>query len=229
MPHNRFFLPNFDHPVLEGKELHHMTRVTRNRVGDTIELFDGKGTLATASIDHLDAKQAHCTLLSQTTQKRPTSQKTLAIPLLRPALLEWTLEKGTEIGADRFLLYLAKNGPQPLPSSHALERFHALLLSATKQSGRLFLPHLEILPSLHALAKTSEPLFFGDPKSPTPAPHPLPPSWTFVSGPPSGFSPEEQTLLEQRATPVRLSPYTLRAETAPLVFLSYALCSNPLA
>ncbi len=45
-------------------------------------------------------------------------------------------------------------------------------------------------------------------------------SVTFISGPERGFSDEELELLEGKAKGVRLSPYVLRAETAPIAAAS---------
>ncbi len=49
---------------------------------------------------------------------------------------------------------------------------------------------------------------------------PLEKETTFITGPESGFSKNEQKLLEEKTHGVFLNTNVLRAETAPMVFLS---------
>ena len=96
-----------------------------------------------------------------------------------------------------------------------------MTISALKQSGRLYLPAIEILPRLEALFSHRARYLFGDtrpapPLSPTKSEEPI----LFITGPEKGFSKREQSLLDQKAAGVRINPNILRAETAPLAALS---------
>lgn len=220
MPHNRFYTPHSlatERLSLEGPEYHHMVHVMRLCPGETIELINGRGELAQATIFSLHKKEAQLHILKYQKHSPSPSQISLGIPLLRPSKLEWIIEKGTELGVDSFLFYPADLGEKQTLSPKHLERLRLLTIAAIKQSGRLFLPHLEIL-SLSTLLTRSPSLYYGDPNgSPLQSPtFPL----LFITGPESGFSEAESLQLQQTAQGVRLSPFTLRTETAPLAAAS---------
>lgn len=231
MPENRFFS---EAPLaapgecvfLQDAEHHHLFRVMRLEVGDAVELVNGKGALAEAKIEKIGKNQTELTVKTASLAPLPQKSLSLAVPLMRSAKLEWVLEKGTEIGADRFLLFPAERGERDALKENHRARLFAIRVAALKQSGRLFLPSIEEFSSLAALLATVDGLYFGDPEAP--------PShdWgkgeltvLFATGPERGFSPEEYAHLAQKGKGVRLSPYVLRAETAPLVAAAQAMCA----
>jgi 16S rRNA (uracil1498-N3)-methyltransferase len=192
----------------------------RVRVGETVELVNGKGALATAKVHSLEKKRAGLTIQESTSQFPSLPQILLGIPYLRPSKLEWILEKGTELGADSFLLYPAESSEKRDLSESQLERLQNLLVSAMKQSGRLFLPHLELLSSFSELLQREAKILFGDTRKGAAPFDEVPFPVLFITGPESGFSEEEQTLLEQKGTGVQLNLNILRAETAPIAAIS---------
>jgi 16S rRNA (uracil1498-N3)-methyltransferase len=213
MPIHRFFSKNLCSPI-EGLEHHHMVHVTRLRPGEEFELIDGQGHLAICRLISIGRREAHFEILSNTFQQRAAAQIHLALPSLRQ--LDWALEKVTELGVDAIFLYEADRAEKPLPS---LERVHATLVAAAKQSGRLHLPSVSFYPALEAMAKLGSWTFGavgGSPFTPT---FPL----FFVTGPESGFSPRELEYLKREGKGASLSPYTLRAETAPIAALAIAI------
>lgn len=224
MPYNRFYVANplqVDTQVsIEGTEHHHMMHVMRLSIGEEVELINGEGGLAKAAITSLNKKQA--LLHIHASHKEPSSlpQMMLGIPFLRPSKLEWIVEKGTELGVDGFLFYPSDLGEKKLLSTHQLERLHTILLSAIKQSGRLFLPHLEVAANISSLLTKEVSLYYGDTRASAKplkrASFPL----LFITGPEGGFSKEEHAKLETSAQGMQLSEYILRTETAPLAAAS---------
>jgi len=205
---------------LQEDEHHHLANVMRIRENEKIELIDGCGTLAQGCIIKIEKKRTILEIL-QIEYTPPSKQKIfLGIPLMRPAKLEWVIEKGTEIGADAFLLYGADYSIQESLSSHQLSRLKTITISAAKQSQRLYLPHLEILPHLSSLLKKEARILFGDLDTKTS-------DWKldnettlFISGPEKGFSEEEVKQLRAAGLGIRINPNILRAETAPIVAIS---------
>jgi 16S rRNA (uracil1498-N3)-methyltransferase len=206
---------------LSGNEHHHLSRVMRMREGDEIELVNGTGSLASAKVLKIDKERTSVHIDKVEHSPLPKSQIMLGIPFMRPSKLEWVIEKGTEVGADAFYLYPADHSTQDSLSDHQIERLRNITISALKQSGRLHLPHLEILSHLESLLKKEAEVFFGDVRSSTllfkqgsnePS--------LFVTGPESGFSKEELELLRTKGNGVRINQNILRAETAPIVALS---------
>jgi 16S rRNA (uracil1498-N3)-methyltransferase len=144
----------------------------------------------------------------------PAKKWTLALAWIRPQKIELALEKGTELGIDRFLLFKAKRSERRPPS---YERIKTILISALKQSGRLYLPELEIIDKLELpqQAMHEEAVYYGA-LSPGASPITSPPkNLCFFIGPEGGFTEEELTLFNS-ATPVGLGPHILRAETAAI-------------
>jgi 16S rRNA (uracil1498-N3)-methyltransferase len=185
-----------------------------------VELVNGQGALAKARIRDLDKQLAALEILSSTHFHRPASIS-LAVPLMRPAKLEWVVEKGTELGADAFIFYRADLSEKDSLSEHQIERLRHLSISALKQSGRLYLPSFEVAASLVPLFSRDARFLFGDVRPAEPlTPEPTTRPTIFVTGPEKGFSPSELALLEKRAKGVRVNPNILRAETAPIAALS---------
>lgn len=213
------------HQVLSLKEgEHHHLKVMRLCIGEEIELVNGTGALALATILTIDKEHTTLKILSVKKLEKKSQQIFLGIPFMRPSKLEWILEKGTEIGADAFFLYPAENSKQEFLNNHQIERFGNIIISALKQSKRLFQPHLEILPSLTSLLKKDSPMYFGDTRNDALPISSIEGDILFITGPESGFSNNEIVLLSKRGKGVRLNSNILRAETAPLVALSLLCC-----
>ncbi|HSX38132.1 MAG TPA: RsmE family RNA methyltransferase [Chlamydiales bacterium] len=222
---SRFFL-NADFQkgasfFLEGGEHHHLLHVMRHAADDVVEFVNGKGDLARGQIIALDKKKATIRILQTEHEKEATKQLFLATALLRPSKLEWVVEKGTELGASGFVFYRADFSEKIEIMPRHLERFSLLMISSLKQSGRLYLPSIEILSSLDSVLHKEALFLFGDTSTKIKVHsgyknHRL----IFISGPEKGFSPREIALLHKKAQGVSLSAYTLRAETAPIAAAS---------
>lgn len=224
MPFNRFYLDQQLHPEEEvfliDSEHHHLAHVMRLAVGETVELVNGKGALAKAKLESLDRKKAK--LLIESVEKAPESlpQILLAVPFLRPSKLEWIVEKGSELGVDSFLFYPAEKGDKKNYSSNQTERLQTLAIAAMKQSGRLFLPHFEFLARFSDLFEKKVSILYGDTRPSALALEKVEFPILFITGPESGFSNSEYAELDQKAASVKLGPYVLRTETAPLAAAS---------
>lgn len=217
---NRFYLnqdliPKTDVYLSDEEEKH--LRVLRVREGEAVEIVNGHGVLAKATL--LKRGTLSITQILRNEKRHPLAL--LAIGMPRRQKVEWIIEKGTELGADSFLLFPCERSEQELPSH--TERLHALAVSAMKQSGRLFLPTFQLLSSLNEAVRASPFRLFGDVRTSAPLliDEPLPSAPLFFTGPEGGFTKEEITLLENSpAKGVKLHENILRAETAPLAALS---------
>lgn len=217
MPHDRFFLdaPLTKRVALTGPELHHLSHVMRLKTGDTIELVNGKGSLATAEILSISKQRAELEILSSSDTLIPPPRLILAIPLLRPSKLELILEKCTELGADAFWIYPAAHSDKDTLSEHQLERLQYVTISAMKQCGRLDLPPITLLPKFEAIFQHKATFLYGDPRASLGA-IPSFEQAIFITGPESGFSEKEMKVLKEKGVAVRLNRHILRAETAPI-------------
>lgn len=224
MPDHRFYI---DSPLKEGEllqfsdeEFHHMCKVMRNQVGDTIEIVNGHGHLAKGTIQAIDKRKAEV-VIDQVGQGPKAHRKViLAQALLLMHRLELVIEKGTELGATEFWLFPGERSEKQEISVNQLERLKTITISAMKQSGRLDLPPILIKGPLKGWERPSLPTYFGslDPQAPSLHREKIPSEVLFLVGPEKGFSESEKTHLPGKG--IRLNPNTLRAETAALCALS---------
>jgi 16S rRNA (uracil1498-N3)-methyltransferase len=220
MPTERFYAdsPFSESVTLTGEEFHHLARVMRGKVGDSIELVNGKGVLAKGVIGTLLPDAAVINIVSSSPDSKKRPQIILAQAIPRQNHLEWIIEKGTELGVTSFWLF---PGERSEKKEYNEKRLKHLTLSALKQCGRLFLPTIEKKPSLPSWKPLNGSLYFGDFEGgkflPKPAAEPI----IFFIGPEKGFSISEIGILQNnlKAQGVRLHENTLRTETAAVVAL----------
>ncbi|HSW71878.1 MAG TPA: RsmE family RNA methyltransferase [Chlamydiales bacterium] len=229
MPVNRFFLdasfsPHDSLPI-EGEELAHM-RVLRLQPGEELELINGKGSLATCTLNEMLKTQALVKIEKVHYEKTLPSRCLLVLPMIRMPKLEWILEKGTELGVTSFSVFIADNSEKEQLTLNQRNRLKNLLISAMKQCGRLDLPEFHLFSSLQEIPLIEGHRFFGDTKKEAPLlinqSLPLPLTDTlFFTGPEKGFTEAEISYFQQHhIIGVKLSPYILRTETAPIAAAS---------
>ena len=232
MPHNRYYI---DAPLqkdatvaLTGDEWHHLTRVLRARTKDTLELINGKGTLAEAMVSTLKKNDAELTITHILEEKSPPPPLILAQAIPRMNHLEWIIEKGTELNATSFWLFSGLLSEKNSFSDSQRTRLKNLSVSAMKQCGRLDLPEIVWKPPLLEWSPLEGTLLFADTIDTAPyfwnlpLPSPLPSPVILFIGPEKGFSPKEREFLLSTLSckSMRLHPNILRTETASLVGLS---------
>ena len=230
MPANRYYvdapLKEHEEVMIEDQECHHLLRVMRAHLGDSIELVNGKGVLATTHITSIEKRSATARI-DQVERREPSSPPiTLAIPYAQSSKLDLIIEKGCELGAASFWLFPAQHSEKKTLSPNQKLRLEHLLISAMKQCGRLDLPTLELKPPLKEWAPFEGRTLFGDTRQGAkPIPNNTKTPTLCITGPEKGFTSTEITTLEHtlHASGVRLHENILRMETAPLVALIQCL------
>lgn len=227
MPSERFFtLFSVDEPeiLLTGKEFHHLSHVMRLAVGDVLEIVNGKGAIAQGVIKRLDKKEALIKTTSLFQEKETFPRLILAQAFPRLALLEWVIEKGTELNATEFWLFPGEKSEKKEINPAQMLRLEALILAALKQCGRLFLPKIVLKPPLKEWQKSSYSLLFGDLDPQAPSLLKMgkkKKEICFVIGPEKGLSVKEiEALHKLGAKGIKLHANTLRTETAAVAALS---------
>ena len=134
----RFYCPTIAGPTarLDESESHHAMHVLRLKVGEEVELFDGSGASASASVADMTRKSVGLnvqTLFPSTPQQRPRLIVAAAPP--RGDRLKSMVEKLTELGVDEFIpLRTVRSVIDPRQSK--LEKLRGTVIAAMKQSGR---------------------------------------------------------------------------------------------
>jgi 16S rRNA (uracil1498-N3)-methyltransferase len=140
--------------TLDEEESKHCTKVLRKKVGDTIEVVDGKGNYYTATIAEDNFKAVMAVVKSTTKNWRVKNYKiAIAMALSKnPDRFEWFCEKATEIGVDEIFPVVTERTER---RQFKPERIHKILLSAMKQSGKALLPKLHDVVDYSMLIKQS--------------------------------------------------------------------------
>ena len=145
---HRFYTPEltleFSHLTLSEAESKHAVQVMRLLNDQQIELFNGKGLSAISTV--IDNHPKRCSVrIDQRSEHPKENQIHIAIaPTKNSDRLEWFIEKATEIGVTEITLLACDNSERKVQKRERLEK---ILISALKQSKRLFLPKLNDLVS----------------------------------------------------------------------------------
>src|SRR6267142_1438090 len=132
---HRFYLPNFQQPVLSAEEAHHATRVLRVKVGETVNVFDGRGHEAQCRFGD-DGK---LTLLQQTATPALPCRITLAQAIPKKNM-DLIVQKATELGVTCIVPLISERTIKR--PSGSPERWCEIALEACKQSGNNWLPEI---------------------------------------------------------------------------------------
>lgn len=126
---------------LNETETKHLLSVLRLRTGDTIELLDGKGNRATATLLAKE-KRAFAEIVEAPTQNTKLNALPihLCMAIIKGDAMEWTVEKAVELGVKSFVpveteftvVKIQKKGADVFQ-----ERWQKIADQALKQSGRL--------------------------------------------------------------------------------------------
>lgn len=122
----------------------HIKKTLRKQIGDVIHVTDGTGKLFKTIISELNPN-VRLTILGQQTYTPLLPRIHLAVGFIRPARLEFILEKATELGVHKISLLHTRYATY---STANTRRFDKILRQALKQSLQFFLPGIGIHPSL---------------------------------------------------------------------------------
>jgi 16S rRNA (uracil1498-N3)-methyltransferase len=234
----RFFLPTrqmADHrATITGVELNHLRRVLRLRPQDRVVVFDDAGCEHEGIIRSLSEDRGEIEIIrSYQVNNESPLKTTLALGLTKGEKMDWVVEKATELGVHTVVPFLSDYTIPKLNErkmAQRSERWQKIVLSASKQCGRVVMPKLlaltEFRDLLEAVSRDALRLLFWEKECEQGLSKLKETRIRFgevvvMIGPEGGFSPQEAALaFEHNFKPVRLGPRVLRAETAALAALS---------
>jgi 16S rRNA (uracil1498-N3)-methyltransferase len=211
----------------------HLAKVCRLRIGDRVELFDGKGFVTAAEIVALKGDRVDLAAFGEpVVASMPASPCVLATAVPKGDRFDWLVEKATELGVER-LIPLVTERSVVVPSGSKLDRLRRTIIEASKQCRRPRLLVLEEPMEWTALvaACPSAVRFLADRDGLRPSEWPTIPRGSEVVmavGPEGGFTREETELATGSGwLPIRLAFNTLRIETAGLAGCAAVLMRVP--
>jgi len=138
-----FYTPDIESDVytLNQVESKHCARVLRLKIGDRIQLIDGKGGFFTAEIidDSQKACKVKCIETIREYGKRNFSLHIAIAPTKNIDRIEWFMEKCTEMGINTFTTLLCDHSERKVVKDDRLMR---IITSAVKQSLKAYHPVL---------------------------------------------------------------------------------------
>lgn len=221
MPINRFFDKELQQDnvsgQLTGDEMHHALKVFRLKQGDEFEVINGKGLLASCKLTQVSKKHLEYQVLSKQLTSSTSNRTSLILGMPKFNRLETIIEKVCELGIDEIILFNADRSEKVDLSANQWQRVELIVQASLKQSGRLFMPHIECLPSLKRALELDRTFYFGDVEAKGPVVFSSTYPRAIVIGPESGFSDQEIALLKTKAHGTSLSDAILRVDTAAII------------
>jgi 16S rRNA (uracil1498-N3)-methyltransferase len=224
-------IPNVGKTVsLDKESSFHLNRVLRLRNGDCVFLMDGAGKRARAELISC-AKLVEIVVKDVAVLQNRQIKIDCWMPLIKPARLEFAIEKITEMGVSRIIIFSSDNtGNKQRPAD--MKRLNRIIRSAVEQSGNCWKPELVLDNSLDSLLKSNDTTVVVAEQSlndsvsrslQTENNHRL----SLLVGPEGGFSDrEKETLQLIGAVHKNLGTNILRAETAMIALLSQFNSNN---
>lgn len=147
---NLFYTPDISGNLysLNEEESRHCQKVLRLRLGDTVHLTDGRGTLFEARITDLQNRRVAVEVISRQDGfgRRDYFLHMAVAPTKNIDRFEWFLEKATEIGVDEITPLICEHSERRQLRTYRLEK---IITAAAKQSLKAYHP------------KLNEPVLFG--------------------------------------------------------------------
>jgi len=220
--------------ALPPSAAHHVSRVLRLSVGDTVTLFDGTGGEYAARLTGVGREGVRAKVGAPSDRERESPLAvTLAQAISSGERMDYTVQKAVELGvaalqplaAERSVVRLA-----PERAARRREHWQHVVAAACEQCGRNRVPEVRAvcspevwLAGLAPAAPAGELRLVLTPGAATRLADLAPPTAgiLLVAGPEGGFAPGEQAALEHRGfRPVALGPRILRTETVAVAALA---------
>jgi 16S rRNA (uracil1498-N3)-methyltransferase len=230
MSRRRFFAPpsafNFSkHLVtLTSDEARHLREVLRLKTGDDVQVFDGTGREFRAVVSQARRESAELELGAEIQPPRPESplKLTLAVALLKGEKFDLVVQKGTELGVNRFIPLVTRYADIRLrdesDASKRVTRWQRIALEAAKQCGRAVVPEINLPVSFEPLIREEKGCFlFAERGGSALSTDLRTNNFIAIVGSEGGWSDEELDQARTEGVPiVTLGGRVLRAETAAI-------------
>jgi len=216
-------LPDEGVIVLGEDTSKHVVQVLRMKIGERIQLTDGKGKSIVAEITNDHKKATEVKVVSKEFTEQSTKRNTIAIsPIKNTSRFEWFLEKATEIGIAEIIPMICERTER---EHFRYDRMNNILISAMLQSMQTWLPVLhqptkfnEVIQQRKEKQKFVAHCLEGEKKGLQNSRSDSNDPSIILIGPEGDFTEKEvATAVDNQYIPVSLGNTRLRTETAGLV------------
>ncbi len=126
--------------TLDADEAHHLSRVLRLAVGDSVFVFDGEGSEWECEIAAIRKREADLNIVRKLSNEVESPLRlTLAQALIKGDKFDWVVQKATELGVTQIVPLITDHSDIKRAEDRAeqkLERWRRISLEALKQCGR---------------------------------------------------------------------------------------------
>ncbi|CAM3974071.1 16S rRNA (uracil(1498)-N(3))-methyltransferase [Staphylococcus schweitzeri] len=223
--------------ITKKEDIHHITNVMRNSVGNKIILTFKDQSVYTCEIVEISNEGIAVSLLEkQNINTELPVDVTICSGLIKADKYEWLLQKATELGASSFIAVSMERSIVKLNDSKVakkIERWQKIIKEAAEQSYRLAIPSIQFESNLNMIYDTIDNYDYvliayeeqakdGELSNFKQTLQQFKPQdkVLMIFGPEGGLSEREIAIFNNSSTIVGLGPRILRAETAPLYALS---------
>ena len=145
MARRRFFVAEVrNHKAeIKGKDAQHLTRVLRVERGEKYEISDNRQVWL-AEVSEAHKERVVFSVLGEVSPRPAPVRLTLLVSLVKFERMEWILEKGTELGVERFIPVMADRSERGLDKAveKRRERWEKVLVESAQQARRDRVPEL---------------------------------------------------------------------------------------
>jgi 16S rRNA (uracil1498-N3)-methyltransferase len=138
---------------------HHLSHVLRVKVGDLVEIFDGKGHCYRAKIESLQKRVSVKELEEKPKDKPISCEITLLVCVGKGEKVDWIVQKATELGVTQIIPVLSSRCEVRLPKERwqkKIEHWQEIALNACEQCGRNTIPNIRALKNFHEACRESQ-------------------------------------------------------------------------
>ncbi|NND98276.1 MAG: 16S rRNA (uracil(1498)-N(3))-methyltransferase [Pirellulaceae bacterium] len=121
---------------LSDTEAQHALRVMRAQANDALELFDGRGHQADATVTQVNRRECHCLAKpAEVVDREPATKLHLGIALPKPDRARELIERLTELGVQQVTPIVAQRTQRP-PTDSLLKKLRRGVIESCKQCER---------------------------------------------------------------------------------------------
>ena len=211
--------------ILRDDDYYHIKVVMRFKIGEKVEVVYNNEAYLCKIIDNYQIEE-----IEKMDSKKSKISTTLIIPLLKEQKMDLILQKATELGVSKIILFNAKRSIikfDEKKETKKLERWIRICKEAAEQSKRCTIPEIVFEKNINECAKLDGlKLICSTVEDTNNLKKVLQSSKNCVKinmivGPEGGFEPnEEKSIINLGFIPVTLGNTIMRVETVPIFLLS---------
>lgn len=216
-------VPADDQLLLAGEEGRHAAKVRRLRVGEAVQIGDGRGTVLDCRVTNVRTDGLTLDVRARRVEPTPEPRLVVVQALAKGDRGELAVETMTELGVDEVVPWAAARSIAEWHGQRgerALDRWRKIAREAAKQSRRAWIPVIAPLADETAAAdriKNATGILLSESATASVAQQPLPADGeiVIVVGPEGGLTDAElDRFTAAGAAPLRLGSPVLRTSTA---------------